>query len=165
METRRIAYIGVLTSMALILSYFERMLPPPVPIAGVKFGLANIVILVSLYILSNKDAFAIMLIKVFCVGFFFSGVVTSIFFSLLGGLLSFISMLLFKKTKLFSIVGVSMIGGVMFNVGQIIASYFFVSNISIFYYLPVLLFFGLTSGFLTGIIGHYTITSLKNNIS
>ncbi len=161
MSTKRISYIGVLTSMALILSYFERMLPPPVPIAGVKFGLANIIILIALYILSSSDAFIIMLMKVFIVSVLFTGA-TGLLFGFLGGTLSFIFMYLFKKSNLFSIVGVSMIGGVMFNVGQMIASYLLMVNISLFYYLPVLLIFGLASGFLTGIVGHYTITSLKS---
>ncbi len=161
MSTKQISYIGVLTSMALILSYFERMLPPPVPIAGVKFGLANIIILMALYILTSKDAFLIMLLKVSCVSLLFSGL-TGLLFGFLGGFFSFTFMYLFKKSNLFSIVGVSMIGGVMFNVGQMLASYILMVNISLFYYLPVLLIFGLASGFLTGIVGHYTITSLKN---
>ncbi len=160
MNTKRIAYIGILTSMALILSYFERLIPPPVPVAGVKFGLANIIILIAIYILSYKDAFTIMLLKVFTVSLLFSGI-TGLLFGILGGSLSFIFMVIFKKSKLFSIIGVSMIGGVMFNVGQILASYILITNISLFYYLPILLFFGLACGFLTGIIGHYTITRLK----
>ncbi len=160
MGTKRIAYIGVLTSMALILSYFERLLPPPVPVAGVKLGLANIIILISLYLLNNKDTFLIMLLKVFLVSFLFSGA-TGLMFGLFGGTLSYIFMVLFKKTNLFSIIGVSIIGSVMFNVGQILVSYFLIPNFSIFFYLPVLIFFALISGFITGLIGYYVIYYLK----
>ncbi len=159
MKTKRIAYIAILTSMALILSYFERMIPPPVPIAGVKFGLANIIILISIHIISYKDSFNIMLLKVFTISLLFTGL-TGLLFGFLGGCLSFFSMVLFKKTNLFSIIGISMIGGVMFNVGQICASYILIPNISIFYYLPVLLIFGLISGALTGIVSYYTIKKL-----
>lgn len=160
MSTKRISYIGILTSMALILSYFERLIPPPVPIAGVKLGLANIIILIALYILSYEDSFIILLLKVFCVSFLFSGI-TGLLFGLSGGILSYVSMVIFKKSNLFSIVGVSIIGGVMFNVGQIFVSVLLVSNISMFYYLPVLIIFGLISGFLTGIIAHYVVITLK----
>lgn len=161
MRTKRIAYIGTLTSMALILSYFERMIPPLVPIPGVKLGLSNIIVLMALYILTNKDAFIIMLTKVFLVGALFSGI-SGMFYGLLGGVLSFIFMALFKKSGLFSEVGVSIIGGVMFNVGQNIAGVILISNILLLHYLPILMFFGIISGFIIGIITHYVLLHLKS---
>lgn len=160
MNTKTIAHIGVFTSMALVLSYLERLIPPIVPIPGVKLGIANIIILITIYLLNNKDAFIILLLKVTLVSLLFTGV-TGFIYGLFGGTLSYLFMIIFKKTNLFSIVGVSIIGSVMFNVGQIIASTIFIRNIYIFYYLPILIFFGLISGTLTGIISHYTISKLK----
>lgn len=160
MNTKTIAYIGVLTSMSLILSYFERLIPPIVPIAGVKLGLANIIILISIYILNNKDAFFILILKVCLVALLFTGL-TGFIYGICGGVLSYIFMVLFKKTNLFSVIGVSIIGAVTFNIGQILASLIFIETISIFYYLPVLMFFGTISGFLTGIIAYNIIKNIK----
>ncbi len=162
MSTKTISYIGVLTSMSLILSYFERLLPPPIPVPGVKLGLANIIILIALYVLSNKEAYYVMLLKVVLVSLLFTSL-TGFAFGIVGGTLSYIFMVLFKKTNLFSIVGVSIIGAVMFNVGQICVSKFFVENIAILYYLPTLMFFGIISGFLTGIIAYNIVRIIKIN--
>lgn len=160
MNAKNVSYIGVFTSIALILSYFERIIPSIIPIPGVKLGIANIIILICLYLLSNKDAFIVMLLKVILVSLLFTGI-TGFIYGAFGSLFSYISMLIFKKTNLFSIIGISIIGAVMFNVGQILASMIFIRNIYIFYYLPILIFFGLISGFLTGIISHYIINRLK----
>lgn len=164
MRTKKITYIGILCSMALILSYFERLLPPPVPIPGVKLGLSNIIVLIGIYILPKKDAFTLMLIKVFLVGSLFTGL-SGMFFGLLGGTLSFIFMILFKELRVFSEVGVSVIGAVMFNVGQIIAAVILIDNILLFNYLPILMFFGIISGFLVGIIAHFTLFYLGKAIT
>ncbi len=160
MSTRKITYIAILTSMALVLSYFERILPPPVPIAGVKFGLANIIILIALYILSSKDAFIILMLKVFMVSLLFSGL-TGLLFGLIGGTLSFIAMVLTKKAGIFSSIGVSISGAVFFNIGQIIASMILINTITILYYLPVLIISGVISGFITGLVASFTIKYLK----
>lgn len=160
MNTRTIAYVGVLTSMSLILSYFERLIPPIIPMVGVKLGLANIIILIAIYTLNNRDAFLVLILKVTLVSLLFTGL-TGFVYGSLGGILSYIFMIIFKKTNLFSIVGVSIIGAVMFNVGQICASLFFIANISIFYYLPFLMFFGTISGFLTGVIAYNIINNIK----
>ncbi len=101
-----------------------------------------------------------MLLKVTLVSLLFTSF-TGFAFGIVGGTLSYIFMVLFKKTKLFSVVGVSIIGAVMFNVGQIFVSKFFVENIAIFYYLPTLMFFGIISGFLTGIIAYNVIRIIK----
>lgn len=161
-NTKSIAYIGILSSMVLVLSYFERMLPPPVPIPGVKLGLSNIIILLGIYLLNKKDAFLLLIVKIVLIGALFSGL-SGMFFGFFGGLLSFLFMMIFKKTSKFSEVGVSVIGAVTFNVGQIFASIILVNNILLIHYLPILMFFGLISGFITGVITHYLLFYLRKS--
>jgi heptaprenyl diphosphate synthase len=81
-------------------------------------------------------------------------------FSFAGGILSWLMMLIFMKLKLFSMIGVSIIGGIAHNVGQIIVAMIYVSNTSLIYYLPVLLISGVVSGTLIGILAAYIIKRL-----
>ncbi len=158
MSTKKIAAIGVLTSMAIILSYFERMLPTFVP--GVKLGLANIVVVMCLYYLGNKEAFKISLIRVFVIGIMFGGI-SSILYALSGAILSYISMITLKQTKLFSIVGVSIAGSAFHVVGQIIVAVLVVQNEKLFFYLPFLLILSVASGFIIGIITYYALYNIS----
>ncbi len=160
MNVKSLTKVGILVSFALIISYFERMLPPIVPVPGVKLGLSNLVILISLYLLTTKEAFKIMIIKVVIVGVLFSGL-SGLIYGLAGSLLSFLFMYIFKKSNLFSIVGVSIIGGVMHNIGQIIIASLVINNAKLLYYTPYLILFGTASGIITGFACYYVYIRLK----
>ncbi len=160
MKTKRITYVGVLTSMALVLSYLERMIPPPVPVPGIKLGLANIIILMALYLVTTKDAFLIAVIKSVTIGILFTGP-SGMIYGLTGSLLSFGAMIFLKSFKNFSVIGVSIIGGVFHNVGQILIATLVINNEKLLYYLPYLIIFGVISGLLTGIVAYYTLINLK----
>ncbi|MDF2513243.1 MAG: putative rane protein, partial [Herbinix sp.] len=86
---------------------------------------------------------------------------STMLFSLAGGLLSWGIMSLFKQSKLFSFVGVSILGGISHNVGQILMSIVVVENINIIYYLPFLLIAGVITGALIGILGAMIVKRLK----
>ena len=159
-RNRRIAMAALLAALALIFSYVEAMIPSPVAIPGVKLGVANLVILIALYQLDFKYAFAINLVRIVMSGLLFSGVF-GILYSLAGGMLSLVVMWLLKKTNLFSIVGVSMAGGVAHNIGQILVASAVVSDLRMFAYLPVLMFSGIISGVLIGFLCHYVMLALK----
>ncbi len=146
------AYYGVLIALALIFSYVEVLIPIPLGIPGVKLGLANIVILVALYAMGTKDAFIISCIRIVLVGFTF-GNMFSILYSLAGAMLSWIVMVLCKKMKSFSIVGVSIAGGIAHNIGQIIVAAIIMNTPGILSYLPVLLVAGTLTGFAIGVLG------------
>ncbi len=161
MKTIRITYVGVLTSMALVLSYLERMIPPPVPVPGIKLGLANIIILMALYLINTKDAFLITIIKSVTIGILFTGPFGMIY-GLTGSLLSFFAMVFLKNFKNFSIVGVSIIGGVFHNIGQIIIATLVINNEKLLFYIPELIIFGLVSGCLTGLVAYYTLSNLNS---
>lgn len=148
---KKVAYFGVFTSLALILSYVESLIPLPFGVPGMKLGLANLVILVALYQMKVADVYTLMVVRVLLSGFLF-GNYFSIIYSLAGGICSLSMMIFFKKREGYTKIGISMAGGVFHNVGQCIAAGVVVSTFKIVYYLPVLLITGLVTGFLTGIV-------------
>lgn len=161
MKSKKIATYGLLVALAFILSYVETLFPLPVPIPGIKLGLANLVVLIALYNMGVKEAFTLSIIRILMVGLSF-GNPSMMLFSLGGGLFSWLMMVLFKKSKLFSLVGVSIIGGISHNFGQIVVSILIVENINIIYYLPILLITGVIAGMLIGILGAMIVKRLKN---
>lgn len=166
MNTKQISNIAVLSAMAIILSYFERMIPAPVPVPGIKLGLANVVVVICLYYLGPKQAFGISILRVLVVSILFGGL-SSMLYSLSGGLLSFFGMVLLKKTNLFSIIGVSVFGAVLHSTGQIMMACFILDTSKLLYYLPILIMCSVIAGIITGLIAYYTLANLNtiNRIS
>ena len=147
----KVAYFGVFTALALIFSYVETLIPIHLEIPGVKLGLANLIIVITLYKMGTKEAYILSIVRVVLAGFIF-GNMFSILYSMSGGLLSLSVMTLLKKTDKFSVLGVSMAGGVFHNVGQLLMAAIVLESLSITYYLPVLLISGVLTGFLIGFI-------------
>jgi heptaprenyl diphosphate synthase len=160
MKSKKMAIYGLLVALAFILSYIESLFPVPVPIPGIKLGLANLVVLTALYSMGVKEAFVLSVIRIFLVGFTF-GNPSTMLFSLAGGLLSWFLMSLFKYSRLFSLAGVSIIGGISHNIGQIVMAMFIVENINIIYYLPFLLISGVATGMIIGILGAMIVKRMK----
>ncbi|MBQ2752883.1 MAG: Gx transporter family protein [Firmicutes bacterium] len=159
--SKRIAYYGLFAALAIIVGYIEAMFPLPVGIPGVKLGLANVVVLTALYVLDVKSAFYISLVRIFISALLFKGF-GSLIFSASGALLSFIIMSLIYRFKSVSPIGVSILGGIAHNIGQLIAAGIVISNLKIVYYVPVLLLSGVITGFLTGLVVKYVVPHLKN---
>ncbi|MFI3115668.1 MAG: Gx transporter family protein [Clostridia bacterium] len=160
-NSRKVATYSLLISLCLILSYVEAIIPFNFAIPGIKLGLSNIVVLFTLYKLGVKSAFCINLLRILLAGFLFSHPVT-IIYSLCGGFLSFLGMVITKSTKILSPISVSVTGGVFHNIGQIIAASVMLSSDKVVYYLPVLLFFGLITGLLTGYVGAIVVERTTN---
>lgn len=148
----RAAVFGVFTALALIFSYVELLIPINFGISGAKLGLANLVIVIVLYKTDWKEALLLSVVRIILAGFLF-GNLFGILYSLAGGILSLAVMTLLKKTGAFSVIGVSMAGGVSHNVGQLIIAMLVVETYAVGYYLPVLLITGLITGTLIGIAG------------
>lgn len=157
--TRRIATAGLMAALALIFSYIEVLIPFNFGIPGIKLGIANLVIIVALYYLNGKYALVINLVRIFIAGLLFSGVF-GIIYSLAGCLLSFITMILLKRTGLFSVTGVSIAGGVMHNLGQILIAAVVVGNIRVFVYFPFLVISGVITGAIIGIVAYLILKRL-----
>lgn len=158
-STKKIAYLGLLTALAFVFSYVEFLIPINIGVPGAKLGLANLVIIVALFTLSARDTFLLSMLRIVLVGFTF-GNMASIIYSMAGGIFSFTVMVLAKKTKRLSVTGVSVLGGVFHNVGQIIAAILVVETASLIYYLPVLILAGALSGVAIGLLGAMVIKRL-----
>ena len=153
-KTKRLTLCAILIALALALSYTERFIPLQmvIPLPGVKLGLANIVTLIALYLLGPRDAFAILIPR--CIfGAVFGGGITGLLFSLTGGILAMLTMILAKKITVFSIYGVSILGAAAHNVGQILAAMLLMNSHYIGAYLSYLLIVALFTGVATGAAG------------
>lgn len=159
----KVAYFGVFTALALIFSYVETLIPFHIGIPGVKLGLANLIIVIALYKMSLKETYLLSVVRVLLSGFIF-GNYFSIIYSLAGGLLSLTVMALLKKNGGFSVMGISIAGGVFHNIGQLVVAMLVVETFSVVYYIPVLLIAGLVTGLLIGIAAGEMLRRLVNII-
>ena len=152
MKTKRIAVTGLLVALAMILSYVESLIPPFAAVPGMKLGLTNLVVLVALLCMNAGYAFAINVVRIVLVGITF-GNLFSMIYSLAGGLLSFLVMLLLKRSGRFGPVGISAAGGVAHNFGQILVAMFVLETGKLIYYLPFLCLSGTAAGLAVGLLG------------
>ena len=118
---KKTALLGMLVALAFVLSYIETLVPVNLGIPGAKLGLANLVVMVALYTLGTKEAFALSMVRILLTGLTFSSM-AAMLYSFAGGLLSFAVMYLAKRSKLFSATGVSVLGGISHNAGQILVA-------------------------------------------
>ena len=151
MTTRKIAQYGMMVALALIMSYIEAQIPAFVAVPGMQLGLTNIVVVAALYLLGAKSAMFINIVRIILVSLLF-GNTMSLAFSLVGGMLSTIIMIVLKKSNKFSTVGVSAAGGITHNIGQILVAVFLLHTSAIAWYLPILWISGIFSGIIIGII-------------
>ena len=146
----RIAATAVLVTLALAFSYIESLIPFDLGIPGVKLGLANLVVLIALCRLTPGEALTINLVRAALSALLF-GTVMSLAYSLAGGILSFFVMWLLKRSGKFSLLGVSLAGGVAHNVGQLLVAMAVLENLRLAVYAPVLLISGVVTGLLIGV--------------
>lgn len=157
----KVAYFGVFTALALIFSYVETLIPIHFGIPGAKLGLANLVVVIVLYKAGWKDALLLSVTRIVLSGFLF-GNLFGILYSLAGGLFSLGVMTIIKRRESFSMIGVSMAGGVTHNIGQLIVAMIVVETYQVGYYLPALMLAGLVTGTLTGLVCREVLRRLKD---
>lgn len=157
----RVAYFGVFTALALMFSYIETMVPIQFGVPGIKLGFANIMIVIMLYKSSAKEALLLSIVRIMLAGFLF-GNLSSILYSIAGGVLSLGIMTLLKKQGSFSVIGVSVAGGVSHNVGQLIVAMLVVETYQVGYYLPVLLVAGVLTGLGIGVVSQEVLKRIRN---
>ena len=153
-KAKSTALCAVMIALALALSYTERFIPLQlvVPLPGIKLGLANIVTLIALYLFKTKYAYMILVSR--CIlGAAFGGGITGLLFSLCGGVLALAAMSLAKRTPLFSVYGVSLLGAAAHNLGQVLAASVMMGSVYTFYYLPFLMVAGVVAGAVIGLLG------------
>lgn len=152
MKTKKVAFLGLSIALAMILSFVESQIPALVAIPGIKVGLPNLVMVFLLYKVGWKETVIVSIIRVVLVSMLFGNVQTMAF-SIAGAVLSLTGMIILKKFNLFSCIAISVVGGVLHNVGQIIMACLITQTAGIVTYLPVLLISGTVAGVVIGLIG------------
>jgi heptaprenyl diphosphate synthase len=159
---RRLALAGMLTAVMFIIGYVESMLPAFFAVPGIKPGFANIPVMTAIFLLDWKLAAGMSFVRILLSGFTFTGMFACIY-SLAGAALSITVMVLLKKTGKFSVTGISMAGGVMHNLGQILVACIAVGK-AVLYYFPVLVIAGIAAGAVTGIVTGVVIKILPSSV-
>lgn len=166
MPTQKLTTIAVLVALAVVLHLFEALIPLPIPIPGVKLGLANIITLLALVLFDFKTAFLIAVLRT-VLGSLLSGTLFNIafFMSFSGAIAAACLMALLLRLPLshsgFSILGISMAGAAAHNLGQLAVAAMLIRHTGIFYYLPILLLSSIPTGFLTGLVLRELLNYLK----
>ena len=159
-KAQKIALSGLLTSLMLVFGFIERQFPLPVPVPGIKLGLANSVLLYALYMLGIRQSIVLMLLKALMSWLIYMNL-SAMLYSFAGGVLSLTAMILISRMKGVSVIGVSALGAVFFNVGQILmAAWILGTPQLIVTYLPVLMVSGVLTGILTGVIARLVMKHL-----
>ena len=160
---RKTAYLGLFSAVAIILGYMESLIPVFAGIPGIKLGLANLAVLFILDRYSAKEAALVSVVRILVIGFMF-GNLFSILYSMAGAALSLTVMNLLKKNYGFSLIGISVAGGVTHNIGQLIVAMIVVSNTSLMVYAPALLVAGVLAGILIGVLTKEVVGRLPLNL-
>lgn len=161
-KTRMLVFISVLVAQGMILSFIESMLPIPFIAPGAKLGLANIITLSAIYLLTFKQAAAVVLLRVLLTATTF-GSLSSFLYSFSGGVLSlFVMAAILKVFKgEISLIGVSIAGAVAHNLGQLFVAAIIIHNVLILTYLPILLIVAIPTGIFVGIVAKILIKYLE----
>ena len=161
-KTRKLALMALLTAIALTIFVIEAQIPAPVPIPGVKLGLANIITLIAMCLLGKKEAGAVLLVRVL-MGAMFAGSPSTLLFSAVGGLFAYLTMCLtvglFGEDRLWI---VSALAGLAHNAGQLLTCALVVKTPGVFAYAPILAVSGVITGVFTGLAAMYLIRALRN---
>ena len=161
--SKKVAMAGMFTALAMIFSYVEVLIPINLGVPGMKLGLANLVVVVALYTMGAPMAFSVSMIRILLDSVTF-GSLAAMLYSLAGGIFSFCGMMLLKKKPKFSMVGVSVAGGILHNIGQLAVAMAVVENIHLISYLPPLLVAGTVTGMLIGIVSNQVVPRIKHVI-
>lgn len=158
--TRRLVLLGILAALAIVLSIVESLLPLPTPVPGIKFGLANIVVMYALVFLSWRDALVLAVLKALFA--FITRGATAGLLSLCGGLLAVAAMSLalwLLKDKI-SYLALSVLGAIAHSMGQLAAASVLLGTV-MWYYAPILLIAGVATGAITSLLLRATLPAMQ----
>lgn len=161
LKGKRLTAMALLTAVALIMFTVEAQIPPPVPIPGVKLGLANIITVYAMFSLGPRDTLLILLARV-VLGSMFSSAAITLIYSLSGGLLCYLAMLLLRKLLTLRQIWVcGVIGAIFHNVGQTLAAICIYRSLSVAVYFPLLVISGVVTGLFTGLCAQFLVQRLR----
>jgi len=161
-NTQKSVYIALLAVQATVISMLERMIPNFFAFApGAKLGLANMITLVAIFTLSNKDSFKVVTMRLL-LSTLLGGTLSTFMYSLAGSYLSFLGMIAVRKLgpDRVSFIGISAAGGILFNVGQLGVASLIAGSFSVMLYLPVLSFAGIIAGVVVGVAGNFMMQNI-----
>lgn len=163
-KVKKMVFLSILVAIGLGLSLIESMIPLPIMIPGARLGLSNMVVLVTLVVFGLKEGIIVSLLKS-VVLMLVTGSVSSFIYSISGALLSSLAMSISYKyfSKTFSLIGISIIGALFHNFGQITVASLMMNNMRIYTYLPFLMLTSLFTGYFVGISSIYIVKNLKSN--
>jgi heptaprenyl diphosphate synthase len=163
MQTKRLTLLAVLLAVSIVLSIVESFIPVFVP--GVKLGLANVVTLIVMYIYGARDAFLVLILRILLVALLRGTIFNVTFYlSLSGGMMAFVLMLLFFKFRVFSTIGVSIMGAFGHSVGQIATAIFLIERTELIFYFPYILVLSVITGVFTGVIANRALRIVRKAI-
>lgn len=160
-RARRVALCGILLALMLVLGLVESLIPVAAGVPGVKLGLSNGVLIFAVYMLDIPTAWLLMALKVTLASSLYAGF-GAFPYALAGGVMSLAAMSLLSRVKGMHPVTVSMVGGVMHNVGQVAMAMLMLRTPRLMYYMAVLMLVGLATGALTGVCAHQVMKHLKH---
>lgn len=159
-EARRWTRIGVLSALAMLLGYAETFVPIPIP--GVKLGLANIAVLVALAEGDIAGALCVCVIKVLATGLLFGSPLTMAY-SAAGTLLAFLAMAPLSKLRSMHVVMLSIVGALCHEIGQVAVASLLLGTTVVWYTTPLLLVAGCAAGALCGVLANRLYRSLSQS--
>lgn len=160
-KTKRLTLLAVLTAAALCVFVLEAQLPPLTPVPGIKLGLANIFTLFALYVLDAKSALALLLVRV-VLGSLVTGQVSAMGYSLCGGLLSYLVLLLFyRRIPGKQLWALSILSALAHNLGQLLLASVVMGTFAIFWYAPMLFLAAMVTGAFTGLTAQMVLKHWK----
>jgi len=163
MKAKKLTTLALSVALAMILSFVESQIPPLSAVPGVKIGLPNIVTVFLLYTFGVKEAGGVSLIRVVLSSLLFGSFV-SLIYSLSGAVISLLAMLLAKRLRIFSTVGVSVIGGVLHNAAQVLAACLVMENAAISLWIFPLIISGTLAGVAVGAISGLLVSRLVGKL-
>ncbi len=161
-NTKKMVFLALMVSFALVLSIIVSSIPVPVAVPGVKLGLANIISMIVVIVFGFREGLIVVFLRCLLASLYTGGILIFLF-SISGGILSLVVIaFLYKKfTKALSITGISIAGAVAHNIGQIFMASLVMKEINVFFYLPVLMFSGIITGFFIGLCTMFLLKALK----
>lgn len=159
-KTKKLSLMAMLTAASLIVFVIEAQIPAPVPVPGVKLGLANVITLIAMLLLGRREAGLILAVRI-VMGSVFAGGVSAFLFSISGGVLAYAVMCItvtrFPRRMLWV---VSALAAVAHNLGQLLAAIAVTKTAALMVYAPVLLASGIITGVFTGLVAMYLVRRL-----
>jgi len=165
LKTRKLVFLAIMISISVVLSIIETAISGMIfLVPGVKLGLANVITLIILMTLGEKEAFLVVIVRILIVSLTYSGLFSNSFWiSLSGGLLAILAMVLIKKTKL-SIFSISVFGSLMHMVGQMGAAIIVSNTETLIYLLPYMIALSVPTGLITAYLANKVIGNFSETI-